>query len=73
MRLAPDSSPKFIVKCSAYVAAGEDAPPRPCEMLGYYGAWPLFLWVMSDRAAKWDATFERVREYLARHTVSRID
>ena len=48
-------------------------PPALCELQGHFGVWPLFLWVRSDRAPEWDATFERVRDYLARHTVSRTD
>ena len=73
MKLAPDGTPKFVVRCNVYVAAGDDAGPSTCEMQGDFGIWPLFVSVLSDRASEWDATFERVRGYLARHTVSRTD
>jgi hypothetical protein len=73
LKLEPDGTPKFSVRCSVYVTAEHAAPPRLCELQGYLGIWPLFLWVRSDRAAEWDATFERVRAFLARHTVSRTD
>ena len=71
MKLAPDGTPKFVVRCSVYVAASDDAGPSTCQMQGYFGAWPLFVSVLSDRAPEWDATFERVRDYLTRHTISR--
>ena len=73
MKLAPDGTPKFVVKCSVHVTAADYAPPSACQMQGDFGAWPLFLWVRSDRAPEWDATFERVRDYLARQTVARTD
>jgi len=73
MRLASDGTPKFVVRCSVYVTAGDDAGPSTCEMQGDFGIWPLFVSVLSDRAPDWDATFERVRDYLARHTTSRTD
>lgn len=73
MKLAPDGTPKFIVMCSVYVPAGDDGGPAPCKMQGYFGKWPLFISVLSTRASDWDATFDRVTEYLSRHTVSRTD
>ena len=69
MKLAPDGTPKFVVRCSVYLTAADDASPSICRMRGYLGIWPLFLWVRSDRASEWDATFERVRDYLARHEI----
>lgn len=73
MRLAPEGTSRFIVKCRVYVTAADDAPPSTCEMQSFFGAWPLYVSVLSDRAPEWDATFERVRDYLARHTTSRTD
>lgn len=73
LKLAPDGAPEFAVRCGVYVTAQDDAPPELCEMRAYFGVWPLFLRVRSDRAAEWDATFERVRAYLDQHTVARTD
>lgn len=73
MKLAPNGTPKFVVQCGVYVTAADDAPPSTCEMQGFFGAWPLYVTVLSNRAAEWDATFESVRGYLARHTVLRTD
>ena len=48
-------------------------PPPPCRMLGFFGAWPVVLYVTGDHPAEWEATFDRLREFLARHTASRAD
>lgn len=73
MKLASDGTPKFAVLCGVYVTVADDAPPSTCQMQADFGIWPLFVSVLSDRAREWDATFERVRDYLARHTTSRTD
>lgn len=50
---------------------------HPTEFEGtqkeYFGIWPLFLWVPSNRAAEWNDTFLRVRDHLARAVVTRSD
>lgn len=73
MKSGPDGEPKFGVRCREFVAAGDGAPPGGCELVGFFGVWPLFFSVPSDRAAEWDETFERVRAFLARHAVARTD
>jgi len=73
LKLEPDGAPRFVVRCAAYIANAPDVRPVFCEMQGYLGVWPLFVWVLSDRAAEWDETFLRVRDHLARHVVTRSD
>ena len=69
LKLEPDGSARFVVRCRAYVTAVPGGASAPyCELQGYLGIWPLFLWVPSDRAAEWNETFERARSFLARHT-----
>lgn len=73
LKLGPDGEPKFAALCPVYIAAGDAAEPEGCEFVGYFGVWPLFLPMRSDRAPEWDGDFERVRAFLARHVVSRTD
>ncbi len=73
LKLEPDGSARFMVSCHAYVASAPDVAAPFCELVGYFGQWPLFMWVPSDRAAEWNETFLRVRDHLASHVVSRSD
>lgn len=74
LKLEPDGTPRFNVRCRVYVTAEHGQPQGDsCELVGYLGIWPLILWVRSDRAAEWEATFERVRDYLSRHVIARTD
>ncbi|MBR0656622.1 hypothetical protein [Plastoroseomonas arctica] len=73
LKLEPDGTPRFVVRCQAYVRDAPDGRGRTCELQGYFGIWPLFMWVPSNRAAEWNETFLRVRDHLARHVVSRSD
>jgi hypothetical protein len=73
LKLEPDGSARFVVRCMAYVTAAPDLPAPFCELQGYLGQWPLFMWVPSNRAAEWNETFLRVRDHLAHHVVSRSD
>jgi len=73
LKLEPDATPRFVVRCPWY--AWEPTTERPwfCELQGYLGIWPLFLWVTSDSATQWNETFLRVRDHLSRHVVGRSD
>lgn len=64
MKLAPDGTPRFVVRCNSW--PWEQAPERPwfCELQGYIGIWPLFIWVPTDRPSEWDEIFLRVKDYL---------
>ena len=74
LKLEPDGTPRFSVRCPIYVTVEHGQPQGDsCELQGYLGIWPLFLWVRSDRAAEWEATFERVRNYLSLHVIARTD
>jgi|GEM_PF-2600601 len=73
LKLEPDGTARFVVRCEAYMHDAPDAIGSYCELQGYLGVWPLFVWVLSDRAAEWDETFLRVRDHLARHVVTRSD
>lgn len=73
LKLEPDGSARLVVRCMAYMHDVPHPMASNCELQGYLGIWPLFLWVPSNRAADWDETFLRVREHLARHVVSRSD
>jgi len=73
LNLEPDGMPRFVVRCQAYVRDAPDGRGQTCELQGYFGIWPLFMWVSSNRAAEWDETFLRVRDYLERHVVIRSD
>ncbi len=73
LKLEPDGTARYVVRCMAYMHDVPDAQARSCELQGYLGIWPLFMWVPSNRAAEWDDTFLRVRHHLARHAVSRSD
>lgn len=68
-----DGASKFGVRCQVFTGLEDGVGPSPCEMLGFFGVWPLLLSVQSDRAAEWDAAFEGVRAFLERHTTSRTD
>ncbi len=68
-----DGTPRFGVRCPVFTGPDDGVGPSPCEMLGFFGVWPLSLSVPSDRTADWNYAFERVQAFLARHTVSRSD
>lgn len=68
LKLEQDGTPRFSVKCRNYVTmADEGVPPRGCRMIGHHGPWPLIISVQSDRVMEWDTTFDRLRDFLARH------
>jgi hypothetical protein len=73
LKLEPDGTARFVVQCEAYIYDVPDRFASYCELQGYLGIWPLFMWVPSNRAAEWDETFDRVRDHLARHIVARSD
>ena len=73
LKLESDGRARFSVRCHAHIHSVPDSEARYCELQGYLGQWPLFMWVLSNRAAEWDETFLRVRDHLARHVVSRTD
>lgn len=67
----PDGSLRYAVKCS-----GVSSDPRAdtmCELQGYFGIWPLFMWVRPSRIDEWDEYYRRVSEFLARHVADRTD
>lgn len=68
-----DGTPRFAVRCPTFAGPDDGAGAYGCEMLGYFGVWPLIISVRSDQASEWNATFLRVRDFLTRHTVSRTD
>jgi hypothetical protein len=68
-----DGTPKFGVSCAVFTGPDDGVGPSGCEMIGYFGIWPLFIGVPSDRVAEWDETFDRVRDHLARHIIARSD
>lgn len=70
LKLEADGSPRFSVKCSMYVDAAAGVPPFACRMVGYHGPWPVIASVRSDRAAEWAETFDRLRDFLTRHTAA---
>lgn len=72
-KLEPDGSARFVVTCQSYIADPPGMAGPFCELQGYLGQWPLFMWVPSDRAAEWSATFLHVRDHLSHHIVSRSD
>ncbi len=68
-----DGTPKFGVRCRVFTGPEDGAGPSPCKLVGYFGIWPMEMTVPSNRVGEWNATFDRVRNFLARHVVSRSD
>ncbi len=68
-----DGTPRFAVRCRTFAGPDDGAGAFGCEMLGFFGVWPLTISVRSDEPSEWNATFLRVHDFLARHTVSRTD
>jgi hypothetical protein len=68
----PDGSLRYVVRCTGYT---DDPRGRggSCQLQGYFGIWPLFMWVDADRIEEWDAVYTRVSDLLARHVAHRTD
>lgn len=66
-------SPRFSLRCPHFVGPDDGTFPTTCHIYAYFGAWQISIWVPSDRPADWNATYVRIQEFLARHTVSRTD
>jgi hypothetical protein len=68
-----DGTPRFAVRCRTFAGPDDGAGAFGCEMLGFFGVWPLTISVRSNEASEWNATFLRVHDFLASHTVARTD
>lgn len=66
-------TPKFGVRCRVFTGPEDGVGPSDCELVGYFGIWPMEMVLLSNRVGEWNATFDRVREFLAQHVVSRSD
>lgn len=74
LKVEPDGTPRFAASCPDYAPP---ADPRSrysrCRLLGSFGPWPLVMYVPSGDAAAWQPLLDRLRDFLAQHTVSRTE
>jgi hypothetical protein len=64
-----DGSARFVVRCRNWIEDATRPSTTNCQLLAFFGEWPLLMWVPNNRSADWEATYERVVGFLARHLV----
>jgi len=68
-RQREDGTLQYIVECDASGIGRDGVPRQPgrCRLLGYFGVWPLSIWVEHADRARFDAIHDRVAAFLTEH------
>lgn len=69
LKRGADGRPVFGVLCPGDGPRGQPGPPR-CQMMSFFGQWPLLVWVSRDRPEEWAGLLEQASAFLARHVVT---
>ena len=66
-----DGGLRYSVRCDAFSPIREAG--SLCELQGYFGVWPFFMWVHPSRIGEWDDLYTRVTRFLVQHVAHRTD
>jgi hypothetical protein len=68
-----DGSPEFVVRCDGFSGDAEERAEIRCKMIGYFGMWPMLVWIWAIPPEEWTALHGRIQQFLTAHLAHRTD